>query len=269
MLQRCPVCQGTGIKRRKTKKPAYRCNKGHEFETPTRENANCVKYTAHFGDTFTPFTEKFGRDFLRQGCPRFSDQLAMQEFDFTRMESVFRSAFPGAASLISRFVSDAYLPPETADSNEKDGWAGYIATDTDDREKVLREIRARRGQQGFRDALRARYGDQCMISSCKVLHVLEAAHIRAYRGEADNHPENGLLLRADLHTLFDLDLLGIHPSTLAVHIHPDLHSAEYGELEGRRVSYSGDKRPSEAALKVRWEAFKQRVTSGCKKNKPV
>jgi putative restriction endonuclease len=209
MLQRCPVCQDTGIKRRKTKQPEYRCNKGHEFETPTRENASCVKYT--------PFTERFGRNFLRQGCPRFSDQLAMQEYDFAKMEGVFRNAFPDAASLIKRFISASYLSPEVADTSDETGRNGYSPTDSDDRERVLREIRARRGQQGFRDALRARYGDQCMVSACKVLHVLEAAHIRPYRGEENNHPENGLLLRADLHTLFDLDLLGIHPSTLAVH----------------------------------------------------
>ena len=30
-----------------------------------------------------------------------------------------------------------------------------------------------------------------------------------YRGTKDNHPDNGLLLRADIHTLFDLDMIGI------------------------------------------------------------
>jgi len=268
MLQRCPVCQDTGIKRRKTKQPEYRCNKGHEFQKPTRENASCVKYTAHFGDTFTPFAEEFGRDFLRQGCPRFSDQLAMQEYDFSRMEGVFRNTFPAAVSLISTFVDASYLPPEAAETNGDTHQAGYIPTGLDDRDKVLREIRARRGQQGFRDALRVRYGDQCMISRCKVLHVLEAAHIRPYRGEADNHPENGLLLRADLHTLFDLNLLGIHPLTMAVHFHPDIHSAEYVEFQGRPVSFAGHKRPSQRALKMRWELFERRLASDCKENKP-
>jgi HNH endonuclease len=43
--------------------------------------------------------------------------------------------------------------------------------------------------------------------------------IRPYRGDHDNDPKNGLLLRTDLHTLFDLNLLGIKPDTLTVIIH--------------------------------------------------
>jgi putative restriction endonuclease len=261
MLQRCPVCRDTGIKRRKAKLPEYRCNKGHEFESPARENASCIKYTAHFGKTFSPFAEQFSRAFLRQGCPRFSDQLAMQEFEFSLMETAFRRDYPGAADLITGFISAAHLPPEAADTNYDADGTGYRPDSTDNREKVLREIRARRGQQGFRDSLRARYGDRCMVSSCKVLHVLEAAHIHPYRGEADNHPENGLLLRADLHTLFDLDMLGIDPATLTVHFHPDIQSVEYAELDGRKILCSVKNRPSEDALKLRWEAFEQRLTS--------
>ena len=76
---------------------------------------------------------------------------------------------------------------------------------------VERQIRERRRQERFRDLLRARHGNRCLVTGCAVLAVLEAAHIKPYRGEDDNHPENALLLRSDVHTLFDLDLLGIEP----------------------------------------------------------
>jgi putative restriction endonuclease len=261
-----PRLRGHGHHKAQNEKPEYRCNKGHEFEVPLREDASCVKYTARFGNTFLPFTENFGRGFLRQGCPRFSDQLAMQEFDFSRMETVFQSTFPEAATVISRFISLSYLPPEAADIISEVDREEYLPTGIDGRENVLREIRARRGQQAFRDALRMRYGDQSMISGRKVLHVLEAADIRPYRGEADNHPENGLLLRADLHTLFELDLLGIHPSTLSIHLHPYIHQFEYLEFQGRPVSCTGDKQPSLQALKLRWERFQQRAASDRKKD---
>ncbi len=49
-----------------------------------------------------------------------------------------------------------------------------------------------------------------------------AAHIKAYRGEQDNHPDNGLLLRSDIHTLFDVDLHGIEPEHLQVENHPGI-----------------------------------------------
>jgi hypothetical protein len=39
---------------------------------------------------------------------------------------------------------------------------------------------------------------------------------------------NGLLLRADLHTLFDLNFLGIEPDTLTVRVHPSAQKEGYG-----------------------------------------
>jgi len=257
VLQRCPICHVTGIKKRSTKQPKYRCKDGHEFEEPVYENANCTKYTAHFGGTFRTFTEPFGRDYLRQGCPRYSDQVAMQEFDFFSMEAKFRSGFPDAANMIADFASTSYLLAETAEG-EPSEVEGYRPAEGDEREQVLRQIRARRGQQVFRDSLRTRYGDQCLISGCKILHVLEAAHIRPYRGEPDNHTDNGLLLRADLHTLFDLDLIGIEPISLTVHFHPEVNSGEYKDLNGRALFCSSRGRPSELALQKRWSTFKRR-----------
>jgi hypothetical protein len=255
LLQRCPVCKSTGIKIRRTKQPEYRCNDGHEFDQPIKENAPCTKYTAQFGGTFTPFTDDFGRDFLRQGCPRYSDQLAMQEFDFSRIERVLRDSFPTTVNILTRWISDTTLSPDAADDEQMKP-ASYTPTDSDYRERLLRQIRARRGQQAFRDTLRKRYGDQCMMSGCGVLHVLEAAHICPYRGASDNHAENGLLLRADLHTLFDLDLIGIEPSTLTIHVHPAIKCYGYERIEGKTLCSSGRTRPSEEALTTRWEIFK-------------
>jgi putative restriction endonuclease len=259
VLQRCPQCQGTGIKKRLTKQPLFRCKDGHEFEEPFLENAGCTKYTAHFTGTFKPFTELFGRDFLRQGCPRYSDQSAMQEFDFSRMETVFRNAFPETASVLAEFLSGRYPMADAAEEGRNSEASDYVPTQGDERERLFRQIRARRGQQAFRENLRARYGDRCSVSGCDILDVLEAAHIRPYRGDLDNHVENGLLLRADLHTLFDLDLIGIEPSTLIVHLHPDVNRGAYEELLGCVLSCSSGNRPSEEALMIRWEAFKKRA----------
>jgi predicted restriction endonuclease len=62
---------------------------------------------------------------------------------------------------------------------------------------------------------------------------LEAAHLRPYRGEGDNHPSNGLLLRSDLHTLFDLGLIGINPEDHTIVIHPALRGTEYEQYDGK------------------------------------
>jgi len=48
-----------------------------------------------------------------------------------------------------------------------------------------------------------------LISGCNVQEALEAAHIRPYSECGTNKIANGLLLRADLHTLFDLHLMSL------------------------------------------------------------
>jgi putative restriction endonuclease len=76
--------------------------------------------------------------------------------------------------------------------------------DEDMRDWALRCIAARRGQAAFRAALIDAYGGRCSITGCDAVEALEAAHISPYKGDHTNDVTNGLLLRADLHTLFDL-----------------------------------------------------------------
>jgi HNH endonuclease len=157
-------------------------------------------------------------------------------------------------------ISDGgdFLGPEEADQTESDLGDLYEPEGTDRRPLVERQIRERRGQRQFRDALRRRYGDRCLITACEILAVLEAAHISPYRGEDDNHPENGLLLRTDIHTLFDLDLLGIEPERLMVEVHPGI-APEYGHLAGVTLRCAGGHRPSRKALMLRYGHFRQRL----------
>lgn len=128
----------------------------------------------------------------------------------------------------------------------------------DRRQTAMRQIRVRRGQPAFRRALRQRYGDQCMITGCNLVDIVEAAHILPYRGEEDNHPDNGLLLRADLHTLFDLDLIGINPESLQVELHPRVFEAGYQALSHQSLQCTNG-RPSQIALECRWTLFQMRL----------
>jgi putative restriction endonuclease len=97
---------------------------------------------------------------------------------------------------------------------------------------LVRSVIQRRGQQTFRNHLIQAYDGRCAISGCGVLDVLEAAHIVPYLGPATNKVSNGLLLRADLHTLFDCGLIGIDPATLTVVVAKRLLGGEYGALQG-------------------------------------
>lgn len=63
--------------------------------------------------------------------------------------------------------------------------------------------RVRLGQGAFRVLVTDAYQRNCAISGERTLPVLEAAHIRPYADEGPHQVSNGLLLRADLHKLFD------------------------------------------------------------------
>lgn len=141
-------------------------------------------------------------------------------------------------------------PTLTADSADETDFE--IIDDADLQLMVERQIRARRGQAKFRDALRRRYGDRCMVSGCTLVDVLEAAHIIPYRNKSHHHTDNGLLLRADIHTLFDLGLIVIDPESLKVEI-DDRVCKDYGHLNGASLNCSAKNRPSADALMRRFK----------------
>ena len=106
----------------------------------------------------------------------------------------------------------------------------------DGRERVIRSIVRRRGQPEFRRALINAYGARCAISGCDAEAALEACHIMPYGGPETNSVSNGILLRADLHTLFDLGLLAVDTASMTVIISPSLEKTTYGEFAGRTIS---------------------------------
>ena len=76
------------------------------------------------------------------------------------------------------------------------------------------------------------YGGKCAITGYGPRDVLEAAHIQPHSEEGRNSVDNGLLLRADIHTLFDLFLISAEPRTLKVVISLRLVGSAYAELQG-------------------------------------
>jgi hypothetical protein len=122
---------------------------------------------------------------------------------------------------------------------------GYFlpASLKDERQKKLREIVERRGQPDFRNKLIDAYGGHCAVTGCDAVAALEAAHIAQYTGPQSNHVTNGLLLRADIHTLFDLDLIGINPESQAISLAPAITMTVYVELEGQKLCHSTEPRP--------------------------
>jgi len=63
--------------------------------------------------------------------------------------------------------------------------------------------RARLGQGAFRVLVTESYQRRCAVTGERTLPVLEAAHIKPFAKSGPNRVNNGLLLRSDLHILFD------------------------------------------------------------------
>jgi hypothetical protein len=129
--------------------------------------------------------------------------------------------------------------------------AGMFDPSEDARRRVMGALVQREGQPKFRRSLLDEYSGECVITGCNVEALLEAAHIVPYRGVHTNDVTNGLLLRADLHKLFDLHMFRIDPRTHTVHLCDDLKASEYGCYEGRRLRppKSQENMPAEASLR--------------------
>lgn len=162
-----------------------------------------------------------------------------------------------------RAVLPARDAVDVANGSERQGGAEQ------EDEMQLRAISIRRGQREFRDRLLSAWKRRCVVTECRVEALLEAAHITPHAIEPNYRTSNGLLLRADIHTLYDLSLLSID-EFLRVHLAPALQHSEYNSLAGKRIERRPDQShdaPSPEALRKRHELFlsagRARTGVGC------
>jgi putative restriction endonuclease len=120
---------------------------------------------------------------------------------------------------------------------------------TDARERMLKEVVRRKGQPAFRSGLLTAYQGRCAITGCEVEPVLEAAHITPYLGPETNRVANGLLLRGDVHTLWDSGLIYLDRD-YKVELKPSLLSSDYARLKGQTIllPIRREIQPSELAI---------------------
>lgn len=123
----------------------------------------------------------------------------------------------------------------------------------DERDRRLIQVATREGQDKFRNAVLDAYGERCAITAFDAPQALEAAHIYPYRGPATNKVSNGLLLRSDLHRLFDRGAIAVDETDYRILVRPDLMATQYAYLADDRVTLRLparlEHRPSVAALR--------------------
>lgn len=88
----------------------------------------------------------------------------------------------------------------------------------------------RLGQNAFKALVQEAYGRRCAVTGDRIVPVLQAAHIRPVTDQGENRIDNGLLLRSDVHTLFDRGYLSVDPAKKTLMVSKRLR-AEWGNGE--------------------------------------
>ena len=100
-------------------------------------------------------------------------------------------------------------------------------------------VRPRLGQGAFRVLVTDIYGRRCAVTQERTLPALDAAHIRPYSDGGKHEAHNGLLLRRDIHHLFDTGYVTVTPEfnfEVSHRIREEFENGrDYYKLHGRQI----------------------------------
>jgi hypothetical protein len=159
---------------------------------------------------------------------RFANALAGHPMKDNPITNVFRDRF---AKLKFRLIDSPEAEAEQAVQ----------------RQRKLAKVLARPQQVKFRREVFALWGARCLVTKCETLSALEAAHIHRVSDGGNDHACNGIPLRADIHRLFDANLITLSPEGWSVSV-SDAEHAHYGKFHGRSLAKRVAKTGKEADL---------------------
>lgn len=221
-MRRCPHCGSSGIAERKVARPALRCTDcKREFDAPVLEPKGIVEFIASYEDTWLELADPVPVEALRPIFAGRDQQNAIRRLDPDRAANFLRRHLGIDAEI------DATRPPRALDFAH--GHADVRA-------------RARRGQAAFRQRLLQMQGGRCAVTGRQPPEILDAAHLYAYAREGEHRRGGGLLLRTDVHRLFDKLLLTIDPGSMSTRVAPQLVDAyaSMRDLDGIRLRVTGE-----------------------------
>jgi putative restriction endonuclease len=117
-------------------------------------------------------------------------------------------------------------------------------------------IQPRIGQGTFRIAVTDVYGRRCAVTGERTLPLLDAAHIRSYADGGEHRIDNGVLLRTDIHRLFDIGYVTITTDgrfEVSKKLREDFQNGRYyHELHGQAVAPPNHDRFRPAPEALEW-----------------
>lgn len=205
---RCPTCGKAGFKARRNVVPRYRC--GHcrtDFDTPVERDVDVTVFRAVYERTWRPLDEALRAVDIADAYLSRAAQHAIRPLD------------------IDSFRRGLRLTPLPAAPEWR---VGRVDTTAIAGGFTRRSVPTRVGQQQFRQAMLERFGSHCAVLGPQPPAVLEAAHLYLFAEKPEHNVRGGLLLRRELHALFDRGLLVIDPDDWVVRLAPML--AQYSDL---------------------------------------
>ncbi|KGM14438.1 HNH endonuclease [Cellulomonas bogoriensis] len=201
-MRRCPTptCRSADIVARKRLSPTYRCNDcKNTFAVPVPEEKDVLLYSATYQNWWFEFPSTVPVRVLSDLYAGGDRQNAIR-----RLVPDQATRLLGTLGGVEAFLHLELLGGKTAAPG------GHVE----------RLVRQRVGQQQFRERLIDRYGATCAVTGTQPEAVLDAAHLLPFADRPVHDEDGGLLLRADLHRMFDRLLLTIDPATWTSRVAP-------------------------------------------------
>ena len=230
LIRRCPGCSQARIKARSVKTPLYRCQDcGLEFDEADEHWEEVTTFSTQHELGWVDLEGRLTAGQVRKLSVHQGSQHAIRQMDL----AVARVAVP-------ELSSEATGPTGRAHRRVNGGFTQRIT-------------KVRTGQGAFRRQLLARYGAVCALSGPAPEPSLEAAHLYSYARIGKHEDDGGLLLRRDLHALFDRGLIAIDPSARTIVVGDDLKAFPgLAALSGAELHVTLSRRQLKW-LKERWE----------------
>lgn len=195
-----------------------------------------VESVEDFGSPYLTFGGRKENRKLRRG-PREIDAFGyLLKVHKDRRDRVDELKAPDLSD-IERALQDISGPPSFFD-----------ATNEVARLRQLGTLASRPKQREFSSSIRKSYSRRCALTGCSTPEALQAAHVRVEKNLDDNSIENGILLRADIHALFDAGLITLSLSGESVELSPKLQDSSYQFLTKAKVTRPMNGAPSFANI---------------------
>jgi len=212
MVGRCPntSCGKASIEARKTLEPKYRCyDCGELFDEPTRITIDVTRYRSDHAESWVDLNGLLDAPTLRSLCVSPKSQNSFRPLNI--------EAFRAAVSAKSE--AEVFQLVDTVSAQISGGHKEV-------------PVRVRIGQAAFRAHLLKKYGEVCAFTGPAPKVVLDACHLYRYAKLSVHEDEGGLMLRRDLHSLFDQGLITVD-ADFVIHVAESVRSyPPYAWLHG-------------------------------------